>query len=98
MTTDHTVNLAHSNNVKMYQALCTTEGLAFSPLARDMFGGWHKDTLAVISRLGTQQARNLNKEPEDMITGSLKMESELARSLIWIVGMSSYVFGPDIVE
>ena len=50
---DHVVNLAHRNKVKLYQALCTTAGLAFSPLAVYMFWGWHKEALAVITRLGT---------------------------------------------
>ena len=39
---DNVVKLAHRNKLKLYQALCTSEGLAFSPLAVDTFGGWHK--------------------------------------------------------
>ena len=61
------VNLAHRNKVKLYQALCTTAGLAFSPLAVDAYRGWHKDSLAIITRLEIQLARNLDKEPSEQI-------------------------------
>ena len=47
--------------------LCTAEGLAFFPLAVNTFGSWHSDSLAVITKLGTQQARHLNKEPGKQI-------------------------------
>ena len=64
---DYAVYLAHRNKVKMYQALCTKAGMAFSPLAVDTYVGWHKEALAVITRLGTQQAQNLDKEPGKQI-------------------------------
>ena len=64
---DHVVKKAYNNKVRKFEALCTSEGLAFFPLAVDTFGSWHKDLLAVITKLGTQQARHLNKEPGKQI-------------------------------
>ena len=49
-----TVKHAYNAKVRKFQALCTSEGLAFVLLAVDTFGAWHKDSLAVITRLGTQ--------------------------------------------
>ena len=56
MAGDHAVNKAYDDKVKKFGALCTSEGLAFFPLAVDTFGSWHKHSLAVIMKLGTQQA------------------------------------------
>ena len=64
---DHTVKQAYNAKVRKFQALCTSGGLAFYPLAVDTFRGWNKDSLAVITRLGVQQARNLDKEPGEQI-------------------------------
>ena len=64
---DYVVNKAYKDKVKKFEALCTSEGLAFFPLAVDTYGSWHKQSLAVISKLGTQQARHLDKEPGEQI-------------------------------
>ena len=50
------VKKAYNHKVRKFEALCTSEGLAFFPLAVNTFGSWHKDSLAVITKLGTQQA------------------------------------------
>merc|ERR1711895_261059 len=64
---DHVVKKAYNDKVKKFEALCTAEGLAFFPLAVNTFGSWHSDSLAVITKLGTQQTRHLNKEPGEQI-------------------------------
>merc|ERR1711928_301842 len=64
---DYMVNKAYKDKVKKFEELCTSEGLAFFPLAVDTYGSWHKQSLAVISKLGTQQARHLDKEPGEQI-------------------------------
>ena len=64
---DHMVKKAYNAKVRKFQALCTSKGLAFFLLAVDTFGAWHKDSLAVITRLGVQQARQLDKERGDQI-------------------------------
>ena len=56
MEGDHVVKKAYNNKVRKFEALCTSEGLAFFLLAVNTFGAWHKDLLAVITKLGTQQA------------------------------------------
>ena len=64
---DYAVNKAYKDKVKKFEALCTSEGLAFFPLAVDTYGSWHKQSLAVISKLGTQKAQHLDKEPGEQI-------------------------------
>merc|ERR1711867_214356 len=64
---DYAVNKAYKDKVRKFEALCTSEGLAFFPLDVDTFGSWHKDSLAVITKLGTQQARHLDKEPGEQV-------------------------------
>ena len=64
---DYAVNKAYKDKVKKFEALCTSEGLAFFPLAVDTYSSWHKQLLAVITKLGTQQARHLDKEPGKQI-------------------------------
>merc|ERR1712215_519785 len=63
----HAVNKAYKDKVSNFEALCTSEGLAFFPLAVDTFGSWHKHSLAVITKLGTQQAQPLDKESGEQI-------------------------------
>ena len=64
---DYAVILSNSNKVRKFQAACTTAGLAFFPLAVDTFGGWHKEALAIITRLGTQLASNVDGEPGEQV-------------------------------
>merc|ERR1711895_360264 len=67
MARDHAVNKAYDDKVTKFGALCTSEGLAFVPLAVDTFGSWHKHSPTVITKLGTQQAQHLDKEPGEQI-------------------------------
>merc|ERR1711895_383701 len=64
---DHMVKNAYNDKVRKLEALCTAKRLAFLLLAVDTFGLWHSDSLAVITKLGTQQARHLDKEPGEQI-------------------------------
>ena len=60
---DQVVKQAYKAKLRKFQALWTSEGLAFFLLAVDTFRGWHKDYLTVITRLGIQEGRNPDKEP-----------------------------------
>ena len=64
---DYAVNKAYSDKVTKFGAKCAAEGLAFFPIAVNMFGSWHKSSLATIMKLGTQQARHLDKEPAEQV-------------------------------
>ena len=39
----------------------------FFPLVVDTFGGWHKDSLEVITKLGRQVSRQTGKEEEEIV-------------------------------
>ena len=39
----------------------------FIPLVVDTFGGWHKDSLEVITKLGRQVTRQTGKEEEEIV-------------------------------
>ena len=43
----------------------------FIPLIVDTFGGWHKDSLEVVSKLGRQVSRQTGEE-EEMIVRQLR--------------------------
>ena len=57
----------HSFNIKMgkYSDRCEAEGIEFIPLIVDTFGGWHKESLEVVSKLGRQVSRQTWKEEEE---------------------------------
>ena len=46
-----------------YSERCEAEGIVFIPLVVDRFGGWHKDSLEVITKLG----RHTEKEEEEIM-------------------------------
>ena len=46
-----------------YSERCEAEGIVFIPLVVDRFGGWHKDSLEVIPKLG----RDTEKEEEEIM-------------------------------
>ena len=64
---DFAVNKAYNGKVTKFGDKCAAEGLAFFPLAVDTLGLWHKSSLATITKLGTQQARHLDKEPAEQV-------------------------------
>ena len=39
----------------------------FFPLVVDTFGGWHKDSLEVITKLGRQVSRQTGKEEDEIL-------------------------------
>ena len=55
---DGNCGVQHSFNTKVrkYSERCGAEGLAFVPIIVDTFGGWHKDSLDALSKLGTWEA------------------------------------------
>ena len=59
----------HAYNIKMgkYIDRCEAEGIVFFPLVVDTFGGWHKDSLEVITKLGRQFSRQTGKEEEEIV-------------------------------
>ena len=46
-----------------YSERCEAEGIVFIPLVVDRFGGWHKDSLEVVTKLG----RHFEKEEEEIM-------------------------------
>ena len=59
----------HSFNLKVrkYSERCEAEGLQFIPIIVDTFGGWHKDSLEALSKLGRQVGRQTGKEEEETV-------------------------------
>ena len=59
----------HSFIIKMGKCRdrCEAEGIVFIPLIVDTFGGWHKDSLEVVSKLGRQVSRQTGKEEEEIV-------------------------------
>ena len=59
----------HTFNVKVrkYSERCEAEGLAFVPMIVDTYGGWHKDSLEALIKLGRQVARQTGKEEEETV-------------------------------
>ena len=59
----------HSLNIKMgkYSNRCEAEGIVFIPLFVDTFGGWHKDSLEMVSKLWRQVSRQTGKEEEEIV-------------------------------
>jgi hypothetical protein len=49
--------------VGKYSERCEAEGIVFIPLVVDRFGGWHKDSLEVITKLGW----HTEKEEEEIM-------------------------------
>ena len=58
---------AHRAKCRKYEERCAREGITFLPLAVDTLGGWHPAALDSIRRLGSQVARNVGKEDQEVI-------------------------------
>ena len=71
-----------------YSERCEAEGIVFIPLVVDTFGGWHKDSLEVITKLGRQVSRQTGKE-EDEIVRQLRQ-----RMAILLVKDNDNMFNP----
>ena len=61
------VNHAHDGKVRKYGVRCTAENLVFAPLAVDSFGGWHKEALELLSKLGRQLARVVGRGEDETV-------------------------------
>ena len=46
---------------------CEAVGIVFIPLVVDTFGGWHKDSLEVITKLGRQVSRQTGREEDEIV-------------------------------
>ena len=59
----------HAYLIKMrkYFDRCEGEGIVFTPMAVDTFGGWHPAALAILTKLGRQVARGVGKEEADVV-------------------------------
>ena len=53
--------------MRKYSERCEAEGLAFVPIIVDTFGGWHKDSLDALNKLGRQVGRQTGKEEEETV-------------------------------
>ena len=61
------VAAAHSKKVKKYGERCERERMVFVPVAVDTLGGWHKEALEVIRKLGHQLARVLGRDEGETV-------------------------------
>ena len=53
--------------MRKYQERCSAEGLEFTPMAVDTFGGWHPAALQTLSKLGRQLARVAGREEDETV-------------------------------
>ena len=61
------VTHAHNEKTKKYKERCSKEGIMFSAMAVDTFGGWHPAALKILSKLGRQLARVSGREESDTV-------------------------------
>ena len=66
---DGEAGVRYTFNAKMgkYDERCQAEGLVFTSLIVDTFGGWHGAALDALSKLGRQVARQVGKEEEEIV-------------------------------
>ena len=96
---DYAVNKAYSDKVTKFGAKCAAEGLAFFPVAVDTFGSWHKSSLATITKLGTQQARHLDKEPAEQVRFlRQRLAISLAKDCLQMLASRAPVHAPATVD
>ena len=53
---------AHQDKLRKYWSRCEAEGIAFLPVAVDTLGGFHREGLSTLTKLGRQLARGVGKE------------------------------------
>ena len=58
---------AHQDKLRKYWDRCEAEGIAFLPVAVDTLGGYHKEGLATLTKLGRQLARGVGKEEAGVV-------------------------------
>ena len=63
----HAGETRYTEKMRKYHARCEKEGIVFTPVVVDTFGGWHSAALKVITKLGRQLARAVGKEEADTV-------------------------------
>ena len=53
--------------VGKYSERCEAEGIVFISLVLKTFGGWRKDSLEVVTKLGRQVSRQTGKEEDEIV-------------------------------
>ena len=96
---DAGVGHAHKAKLTKYWDRCQAQGLAFLPMAVDVFGGWHKEGLATLSKLGGQLARALGK-PEGEVVAHLRQRVGvvLVRDSVAMLASRAPTFPPGEVD
>ena len=61
------VEKAHQDKIRKYWERCRKEGIAFIPLAVDTLGGFHKEGLTTVAKLGRQLARATGREEGEVV-------------------------------
>ena len=93
--------VAHAHKLKMdkYGVLCQAEGIAFLPMAVDTFGGWHKEGLAILTKLGRQLARAVGKlEGEVVMHLRQRVGVLLVRDNVAMLACRCPTFAPGEVD
>ena len=65
--TKPTVYKVYVYKVRKYWSRCEAEGIAFLPVAVDTLGGFHKEGLSTLTKLGRQLARGVGKEEAGVV-------------------------------
>ena len=61
------VEHSHKEKTRKYHERCNREGIEFSAMAVDTFGGWHPEALKILSKLGRQLARVSGREEDETV-------------------------------
>ena len=91
----------HSFNLKVrkYGDRCEAEGFIFIPMIVDTFGGWHKESLDVVTKLGRQVGRQTGKEEEDTVRQlRQRVAILLVRDNVSMFDSRSPSFPPSVID
>ena len=91
----------HSFNLKVrkYGDRCEAEGFMFIPMIVDTFGGWHKESLDVVTKLGRQVGRQTGKEEEDTVRQlRQRVAILLVRDNVSMFDSRSPSFPPSVID
>ena len=61
------VEKAHQDKIQKYWERCREEGIAFIPVAVDTLGGFHREGLKTVTKLGRQLARAAGREEGEVV-------------------------------
>jgi len=93
--------VAHAHQAKLmkYEAQCQAEGIAFLPVAVDTFGGWHREGLATLTKLGRQLARAVGKAEEEVVKHLWqRLAVLLVRDIVAMLSSRAPAFPPSKVD